>query len=181
MDLLNKTTQRRTLSAIARGTYDVVLASPPCTTFSRASRRGDAGPEPVRSARYPRGFPWLGPRARKSVNNANNLIDFTVKALKLQATLGGILLESPEDLGRTRSERPASILEMAWRSCPPAYARRDVWCLLPGGFRHGLPQAIKVATQHSVLWGRVLCWATQPSTRVAGTQGRSSKGCRPLC
>ena len=95
MDLLNRSTQLRTVSAIARGTYDVVLASPPCSTFSRARRRGDAGPEPVRSARYPRGFPWLGPRARKSVNDANNLIDFTVKALRLQAVKGGILLENP--------------------------------------------------------------------------------------
>ena len=44
--------------------------------------------------------------------DANKLIDFTAKALKMQAAKGGILLENPEDLGRAGRELPATIWSM---------------------------------------------------------------------
>ena len=102
MNLLRGAARTNVLARISQGAYHVVLASPPCSTFSRARRRDDSGPKPLRSERFPRGFPWLGPQARKTVNDANKLIDFTAKALALQAPQGGILLESPEDLGRAK-------------------------------------------------------------------------------
>ena len=87
-NLLRGAARAKVLADIRRGCYHVVLASPPCSTFSRAHRRDDKGPNPLRSQRYPRGFPWLGPRAKKSVTDANTLIDFIAKALKLQAAQG---------------------------------------------------------------------------------------------
>ena len=99
------------LKQLAAGKFHIVLASPPRSTFSRARRRGDRGPKPLRSDRYPRGFPWLGPHARKSVADANKLVDCTAAAIATQLPHGGILLESPEGLGRTRTEKPSSI----WR------------------------------------------------------------------
>ena len=80
---------------------------------------------PLRSDRYPRGFPWLSPRARKSVTDDNKLVDFTGEALAAQLPHGGILLESPEDLGRTRTEKPASIWR--WPGIKSLLRYRDVF------------------------------------------------------
>ena len=69
----------------------------------------------MRSARYPRGFPWLSGAARKSVTEANILVDFTAEVLcRLleRSPTGKIVLEHPEDLGkRSNGITPASI----WR------------------------------------------------------------------
>ena len=53
MNLLKKAARAKVLADIRRGSYQVVLASPPCSTFSRARRRSDGGPIPLRSQRYP--------------------------------------------------------------------------------------------------------------------------------
>ena len=91
-----------------------VVASPPGSTFSRARCAEGAGPRPLRSRRYPRGLPWLGSAAKKSVYEANLLVEFSEAALRTQVERGGaILLEHPEDLGRVRQKggfaHPASI------------------------------------------------------------------------
>ena len=43
-----------------------VIATPPCSTYSRARHnyKKSPGPRPVRSRRYPEGFPWLRPQDR---------------------------------------------------------------------------------------------------------------------
>ena len=116
-NLLNFAIRDKIMNKESDGKFDVILASPPCGTFSRARHAQDNGPKPLRSARYPRGLPWLGGKALASVKNANTLVDFTAEILQAQLrTKGLIVLEHPEDLGRllhqaAEGRSPASI----WR------------------------------------------------------------------
>ena len=94
---------------ITSGMYRALVASPPCSTFSRC--RSSAGPRPLRSRRWPRGFPWLTPRALQSVKDANILINFTEQALRAQSDTSdpNFILEHPEDLERWKTgSNPAS-------------------------------------------------------------------------
>ena len=59
--------------------YDIVIATPPCHTFSRAVFANRDGPRPVRDALHPRGFPWLEGSKRKLADEGNVLADFTVE------------------------------------------------------------------------------------------------------
>ena len=113
-DLLSKVRQKRLLARISQGEFALVASSPPCGTFSRARNANRRGPRPVRSSQYPRGFPWLRGPARQHVREANELVDFTVKALRAQHTTepGLSILEHPEDLGRVHTEVPGSIWQL---------------------------------------------------------------------
>ena len=75
----------------------ILIASPPCETFSRVRHR-HPGPRPVRSSFYPRGFPWLSNKHLQQVEQANYFIDQTVTASQLAWQY---FLEHPEDLGAT--------------------------------------------------------------------------------
>jgi hypothetical protein len=114
-DLLRKATRRTLILAVQRGRFDMVVASPPCNTFSRARGSNSQGPPQVRSKVHPRGFPWLsGPRARQ-VEDSNTLLDFTTDILKaqLQRPSGLALLEHPEDLGHAgKAGTPGSIWQL---------------------------------------------------------------------
>ena len=130
--MLNPRLRMKYLAKVSAGSYHIVLGSPPCGTLSRARRKGDKGPRPLRSQEHQRGFPWLSGKARASVLHANTFIDFCAHILRVQARLNGlILLEHPEDLGRPkrqqRTETPASM----WR-----------W-----------PQVATLLAQNKVLWG----------------------------
>ena len=84
----------------------ILLASPPCETFSRVRHR-HPGPKPLRSSSYPRGFPWLSQQHSLQVEQANYFVDQTVTACQLAWQY---FLEHPEDLGVTPDkEIPASI------------------------------------------------------------------------
>ena len=84
----------------------ILLASPPCETFSRVRHR-HPGPKPLRSSSYPRGFPWLSQQHALQVEQANYFLDQTVTACQLAWQY---FLEHPEDLGVTPDkEIPASI------------------------------------------------------------------------
>jgi len=109
-DLLSKARRGHFLTKIRRGDFDLVLASPPCSSFSRARWASKAGPRPVRSKAFPRGFPWLK-QAKQSTIDANKLVDFATAALDAQFGNGGMgLLEHPEDLGVTAAgEMPGAI------------------------------------------------------------------------
>ena len=113
-DLLSKARQARYLARIAKGEFALLASSPPYGTFSRARHANRSGPRPVRSGQYPRGFPWLQGQARRHVREANELVDFTVKAMKAQhGTQPGLsILEHPEDLGRVLDEVPGSIWQL---------------------------------------------------------------------
>ena len=75
----------------------ILIASPPCETFSRVRHR-HPGPRPLRSAFYPRGFPWLSNAHLQQVEQANYFVDQTVTACQLAWQY---FLEHPEDLGAT--------------------------------------------------------------------------------
>ena len=100
-NLLKASLRSKIMEEIHKGTFNCVIASPPCSTFSRARHARTPGPRPVRSYDHPRGLPGLGAQAREATRAANDLVDFTVRALAAQAQQveGTLLLEHPEDLG----------------------------------------------------------------------------------
>ena len=88
----------------------VFISSPPCATFSR-SRHRKPGPPPLRTAEFPRGFPWLKDKLYLEVQNANFLVDNTLRLAAAAAQVGnGFLIERPEDLGVAEDgSRPSAI------------------------------------------------------------------------
>ena len=73
-------------SEIKAGSWDILLLSPPGSTFSRARNRHDGrnGPRPVRDHTFPWGFPWLRNADRDRVSEANWLTSSSSNAYKLQ-------------------------------------------------------------------------------------------------
>ncbi|CAE7029843.1 unnamed protein product [Symbiodinium sp. CCMP2592] len=63
-------------SEIKSGSWDIVLLTPPASTFSRARNRhaGRNGPRPVRDASYPWGFPWLRNADRELVHDHSDTV-----------------------------------------------------------------------------------------------------------
>ena len=113
MDLLDSATADRCLHEILNSEWDVVLVTPPCSTFSRA-RCVQPGPRPLRSRLYPLGFPWLSDSHRALVEHGNQLVSFSfsVCTSALQNSIP-FLLEHPEDLGTTADgHAPASIWQL---------------------------------------------------------------------
>ncbi|CAE7196495.1 unnamed protein product [Symbiodinium sp. CCMP2592] len=102
----------------------VILISPPYDTFSRA-RHKQPGPPPLRSDKWPRGFPWLKDSSMQKVTSANHFIDQCLKATVFAAEAGNFFMwEAPEHLGRTADGLvPSSI--WAWPElldCIPRFA-----------------------------------------------------------
>ena len=112
-NLLSGKLQDSLIRKVMAAEFDIVISSPPCSTFSRARTANSHGPPPLCSHRYPRGFPWLSRGARSQVNCANRLVDFSAKILEAQIANGTgyyVVLEHPENLGkRENQQRPASI------------------------------------------------------------------------
>jgi hypothetical protein len=88
-NLLQKSSRIKIMKEVESKHFDVVIASPPCSTFSRARCTGDSGPRPLRSSRFPRGFPWLSGASRVKAMEANLLVDFTSAVLRMQMAQGG--------------------------------------------------------------------------------------------
>ena len=118
-DLLDLERQQNFLESIDRGEWDLVIATPPCNTFSRAVFSKSPGPRPRRDVMWPWGFPWLKKEDRVKVDEANNLVTFSFECLRRAAlatchdwriTRG--LLEHPEDLGTAARGEPASIWQL---------------------------------------------------------------------
>ena len=113
MDLLDSSVAERCLREIENYEWDVVLVTPPCSTFSRA-RCVQPGPRPLRSRLYPLGFPWLSDAHRTVVEQGNEFVSFSFRICT--AALSNsipFLLEHPEDLGTTSTgHMPASIWQL---------------------------------------------------------------------
>ena len=113
MDLLDSSVAERCLREIENSEWDVVLVTPPCSTFSRA-RCVQPGPRPLRSRLYPLGFPWLSDAHRTVVEQGNEFVSFSFRICT--AALSNsipFLLEHPEDLGTTSTgHTPASIWQL---------------------------------------------------------------------
>ena len=112
-DVSNDQTWEHLCNLLDSRSFDVLVISPPCNTFSRARRsfRTSPGPKPLRNRHWPFGFPWLEGQAASDVALANLLIKRSVQACtKAHAVDTLFLFEHPEDLGRTPDdELPASI------------------------------------------------------------------------
>jgi hypothetical protein len=97
-NLLKKSVRAKVEKEVADWGFDAVVASPPCSAFSRARWANPEGPRPLRSAGHPRGFQHLSGGRQKQVDDANLLVDFTVKMLDLQKKLGGLILWSTQKI-----------------------------------------------------------------------------------
>ncbi len=102
-DLSIGTTQQRWLQRIAAGEFDAVLASPPCSTYSRAVWANAFGPRPLRSKKYRNGFPWLTGWQKQKAALGTTLARFACDAVCSQlhrSPTALALMEFPEDLGK---------------------------------------------------------------------------------
>ena len=99
------------LDKIAGGSFDFIIAAPPCNTFSRARHnRKHLGPRPIRSLEFVRGFPWLKDSDKTKAQQANILVERTFEACKVgHSQKAGFLIEHPEQLGIASGLIPASI------------------------------------------------------------------------
>lgn len=112
-DLANEDVWKEVSTSIRAGQYDVIVASPPCNTFSRACWSNRRGPKPLRSRQFPDGFPWLSPKLKAKCELGNLLVNRALEAVALgraSPAKSRFLIEHPEDLGRTKTNGdPASI------------------------------------------------------------------------
>ena len=97
---------------IESGSFDVIILTPPCGTFSRARFNFSTyGPRPLRTSIFPRGFPWLRNQESVQVQLANLFVDNSIELAFTQASVGGFFLfEHPEQLGVVKSgDIPGSV------------------------------------------------------------------------
>lgn len=73
-DLTKGALQQSLLQRIMAGEFDIVLITPPCSTWSRVRGANCRGPPAIRSQGYPWGFPWLSARHLKDAELGNVLI-----------------------------------------------------------------------------------------------------------
>ena len=110
-DMTDEDFVKKLRMSIKNREVDMLLVTPPCNTHSRARHANRAGPPPLRSKRYPMGFPWLRAKLKKAVELGNYFMR-TTWTLCMDAFDAGIpyLTEHPEDLGATADgELPASL------------------------------------------------------------------------
>ena len=111
-DLLDDKTWQHWLSRIKSGEFGMIIAAPPCHSFSRARHhwRRSPGPRPLRNSLHPFGFPWLSGRNRAVVSENNTLVQRALEACRAATGCNFLwLLEHPEQLGECEGEVPASI------------------------------------------------------------------------
>ena len=58
-NMLKDMRRKRLLQKVSAGNYDVIVTTPPCSSFSRARFANKDGPRPARNQEQPRGFPCL--------------------------------------------------------------------------------------------------------------------------
>lgn len=118
-DLLSSDAQEAIMARISAGDYDIVILSPPCSTWSRARFSDKPGPGPVRNRQHPWGIPHLQHEwMKRHARDGNTFIHFSIRAIaaaqgcKRRGFRVMTLLEHPEDLGRTKNGVPASIWQL---------------------------------------------------------------------
>ena len=113
-DVLLESVQKTLIARIESHEFDVVVVTPPCSSWSRALFNRKPGPRPVRDRRHPWGYPWLQKRDFARCNNGNIFVRFSLHACQSAFNVGcKFLLEHPEDLGKTRDGfTPASIFNL---------------------------------------------------------------------
>ena len=114
-DILDDACWRSIFAEIREFKPHVILATPPCNTFSRARRshRSQWGPPPIRDFVHPLGFPWLSNANKYKADCGNVFVDRTWDLFEFAVDNSiRFLGEHPEDLGTASTGRPASI----WQS-----------------------------------------------------------------
>ena len=92
-----------------------VIATPPCSTYSRARQfyKVSPGPRPIRSRQFPNGFPWLSQANKQKADEGTTLAERAWDLYFLAHEIGATFLgEFPEDLGLTSTGVPASFWQM---------------------------------------------------------------------
>ena len=123
-NLLSAKLQNALMAEVVAGKFDLVVASPPCSTFSRARSASVSGPPPLRSRLHARGFPWLSKLARAQVASSSRLVDFTIKLLEAHGSLG-----APRRFGPTSRTVPRQLRSGNGRQCRHW---RQKWTSSPG-------------------------------------------------
>ena len=110
-DLLSDQAWAELVRRVSDHEFQMVMATPPCNTHSRVVWANSQGPRPLRSKRYPMGFPWLEGAQLLKCRQANLLVSRSLEIAALAASIGAFfLIEHPEDLGTTATGGdPASI------------------------------------------------------------------------
>jgi len=109
-DLDDEERQNRYKQDLMDGWYNLVVAAPPCSTFSRALFSDRSLPRPLRDFANPWGKPGLTDNERLKVDSANRLVQFSAEIMAIAGSLGALcLLEFPEDLGECREGTPANL------------------------------------------------------------------------
>ena len=125
-DLSQDPLQQHYLQQIAGGEFDMVVITPPCSTWSRVRGANRRGPPMIRSKYYVWGFPWLSARHKQDAELGNILVRFLLEVLGAISRRpinkwGRVVLllgERPEDLGAMHREEdqakliPASIWQL---------------------------------------------------------------------
>ena len=156
----------RLIARIVANEFEALIASPPCNTYTRVMFANSYGPQPMRTALHPMGFPWLTSLRRRTVQLANTLTDVTMRAALAQANNvpGLIIIEFPEDLGavvrgKWAGQRPASLWQR--EEVDQLLKMKDIRTLGLRQCDFGTPFArptrllARAAMRpHSIFWGR---------------------------
>ena len=111
-DMSDEDRWQELVTKIKRGDFDIIIMSPPCSTWSRAVWANRLGPKPVRSREFPFGFPWLKSDLKEKADLGTTLVLRCVETLEVAPHQTICLWEHPEDLGRARNGTPASVWQL---------------------------------------------------------------------
>ena len=114
-DVLQESVQDALVQRLESREFDVLVVTPPCSTWSRALFSNRPGPRPCRDRTHPWGYPWLQTKDKLRCHNGNVFVRFSIRACRAaHSAQCKFLLEHPEDLGKTRDgSSPASIFALA--------------------------------------------------------------------
>ena len=92
------------MRAARGGSYGVVFAAPPCSTFLVARLHYSHGPPQLRSRMHPRGMPGLPPSDADHVERHNLLVQYMIELMSAAKSSGAaIAVENPVPRGNPES------------------------------------------------------------------------------
>ena len=106
---------------VQAGEFEVVVITPPCSTWTRVRMANYRGPRPVRDMQHPWGFPWLSNRDKQEADLGSLLVVILIDFVEVIGTCSSskqgfrvlIFGEHPEDLGRVVREEDRAVLHPA--------------------------------------------------------------------
>ena len=117
-DLIDNDAQARWEARIRDGEFDITILTPPCSSWTRALFRPGGLPS-CRDKKNPWGLSHALDKVRAKARAGNVFVHFTIRfaaaafaARKFSGTTVRVLIEHPEDLGRSTHGTPASIWQL---------------------------------------------------------------------